>query len=94
MRYLPGSHKRGIREYSGTTAIWFLQASSDYGDEDRAAEVAMYARPGDLLVQNSLIVHRANGISVPSDRARRWALLFSCDMRRKTLKEVLNIMGG
>ena len=70
VRYIPGSHKRGIRPHSRTTTLGFSQGISDYGDEDCAVEVPMHARPGDLLVHHSLTVHRANGNS-SSVRSRK-----------------------
>ena len=70
VRYLPGSHKRGIRAHSRTTTIGFSQGISDYGDEDHAAEVAMHAKPGDLLVHHCLTVHRANG-NISAARSRK-----------------------
>lgn len=69
VRYLPGSHKRGIRPHSRTTTLGFSQGISDYGDEDRAAEDAIHAQPGDILVHHSLTVHRANG-NTSSTRSR------------------------
>jgi phytanoyl-CoA hydroxylase len=69
VRYIRGSHKRGIRDHSRTTTLGFSQGISDYGDADRAEEVAMHAKPGDLLVHHSLTIHRANGNKSP-DRSR------------------------
>ncbi len=61
VRYLPGSHRRGVRPHSRTTTLGFSQGISDYGDEDRAAEQSIVAEPGDLLVHHAMTIHRANG---------------------------------
>tara|TARA_R110002111_G_scaffold236505_1_gene297780 strand:+ start:87 stop:872 length:786 start_codon:yes stop_codon:yes gene_type:complete len=61
VRYINGSHKRGLRDHGATGTLGFSQGISDYSDEDRAAEVCMIAKPGDLMVHNALTIHRADG---------------------------------
>lgn len=61
VRYINGSHKRGLRTHGKTGTLGFSQGITDYGDEDKAAEVCMIAKPGDLMVHNSLTIHRADG---------------------------------
>lgn len=61
VRYINGSHKRGVRNHGKTGTLGFSQGITDYGDEDRAAEVCMIAKPGDLLVHDALAIHRADG---------------------------------
>ncbi len=61
VRYISGSHKRGLRPHGSTGTLGFSQGITDYSDEDRAAEVCMIAKPGDLLVHNGLTIHRADG---------------------------------
>lgn len=71
LRYLPGAHKRGVRPHQLTQIVGFSQGITDLGDEDRAAEVAVPAVPGDLLVHHWTMVHRADPNT--SDR-ERWGL--------------------
>ncbi len=47
----------------------FSQGIPDFGSEDQSNEVAVPARPGDLLVHHSLMIHRAEANL--SDRKRR-----------------------
>ncbi|MFE4857446.1 phytanoyl-CoA dioxygenase family protein [Streptomyces sp. NPDC056670] len=60
LRYVPGSHREGLRthEYSGVRG--FALAISDFGPADEAREVAVETRPGDLLCHHPLTVHRAH----------------------------------
>lgn len=64
VRYIPGSHKEGMRPHGRTTTLGFSQDITDYGTaDDKAREVAMLAQPGDLLVHHSMTIHRADGNS-------------------------------
>jgi phytanoyl-CoA hydroxylase len=69
MRYLPGSHRRGLRPHSSTAVVGFSQGISDYSDLDRKVEVPIEAEPGDLLVHHALTIHRADANN--SHRHRR-----------------------
>jgi len=69
IRYIPGSHRRGLRPHARTEVLGFSQGITDYTDADRRAEVPMVAEPGDLLVHHAVTVHRADGN--PSERNRR-----------------------
>jgi phytanoyl-CoA hydroxylase len=72
LRYVPGSHRRGMRPHARTQIVGFSQGISDYGDTDRAAEAPVTARPGDLLVHHSLTIHSADANS--SERRQRRSL--------------------
>jgi len=71
IRYVPGSHRRGMRPHERGAVFGFSLGIGDYGDEDTRQEVAVEAEPGDLIVHHSLTIHRAD--ANPSDR-RRWAI--------------------
>jgi phytanoyl-CoA hydroxylase len=60
MRYIPGSHLRGMRRHGRSGTLGFSQGISDYSDADRQAEVAIPARPGDIIVHHCLTIHRAD----------------------------------
>lgn len=71
VRYVKGSHQRGMREHARTQTLGFSQGIVDYPTtEDSAAEVALVAKPGDLLVHDAMTIHRADG-NVSADRSRR-----------------------
>jgi phytanoyl-CoA hydroxylase len=71
VRYVRGSHERGMREHAQTQTLGFSQGIVDFPTEiDRDLEVAMPAAPGDLLVHDALTIHRADG-NQSSARSRR-----------------------
>jgi phytanoyl-CoA hydroxylase len=69
VRYVPGSHLRGMRPHARTQTKGFSQGIADFGDEDRAAEMGPHLQPGDVLVHHAMTIHRADGNT--SDRHRR-----------------------
>ena len=61
VRYVRGSHRRGLRPHGRTQTLGFSQGVTDYGTpQDLADEVAFPAQPGDLLVHNAMTIHRAD----------------------------------
>ena len=61
VRYVPGSHRKGMREHARTNTLGFSQGIVDYPtDSDREAETAFPAKAGDLLVHDALTIHRAD----------------------------------
>jgi phytanoyl-CoA hydroxylase len=60
VRYIPGSHRKGLRPHARTDVIGFSQGIIDYEKDDYAAEVPIRAEPGDLLVHHALTIHRAD----------------------------------
>ena len=71
IRYVSGSHKRGVQPHGKSSVFGFSLGLLDFNDEDRKVEVAVEADPGDLIVHHSLTYHRADRNL--SDR-RRWAI--------------------
>ncbi len=62
LRYVRGSHQRGVRSHRRTDTLGFSQGISDYGtSDDTTNELAFNAHPGDVLVHHSLTIHRADG---------------------------------
>ena len=60
VRYIRGSHLRGMRTHGKTQTLGFSQGITDYGDDDYSAEITFPARPGDLLIHHALTIHRAD----------------------------------
>lgn len=58
--YIPGSHKKGMREHNSTNTLGFSQGISDWSTIDDENELQMTAQAGDILVHHSLTIHRAN----------------------------------
>jgi len=69
VRYIPGSHQRGLRPHVQGTLIGFSQSVADYSDDDEAQMRSTTLAPGDLLVHHTLAIHRADPNT--SNRERR-----------------------
>ncbi len=69
--YVPGSQRRGLQPHGRSEVFGFSLGLLTYTDDDRAAEVAVHVRPGDLIAHHGLTYHRADPNR--SDR-RRWAV--------------------
>jgi hypothetical protein len=75
VRYVRGSHRRGLRPHGRTGVLGFSQGMTDFGTpDDLADEVFFPTQPGDLLVHHSLTIHRADGNA--SENRTRQALGF------------------
>jgi phytanoyl-CoA hydroxylase len=71
VRYVPGSHRRGMRRHARTETLGFSQGIVDYPTrQDQQGELAMRAAAGDLLVHDAMTIHRADG-SQSASRSRR-----------------------
>ncbi len=71
VKYIRGSHKKGMRIHGRTTTLGFSQGIIDFGtEEDLKEEIAFPANPGDLLVHHSLTIHRA-GANTTAGRTRK-----------------------
>lgn len=71
VRYVKGSHLKPMRAHGRTKTAGFSQAIVDYGNaDDMANEVAVPARPGDLLIHHAMTIHRADG-NTSTTRSRR-----------------------
>jgi phytanoyl-CoA hydroxylase len=71
VRYLRGSHLRGMRPHAGTETTELSHGITDFGGEvDREHAVVFPAEPGDLLVHHAMTVHWADA-NRSADRNRR-----------------------
>jgi phytanoyl-CoA hydroxylase len=75
LRYAAGSHRRGVRPHGRTPVLGFSQGITDYGDADRAAEVAVHLRPGDAVAHHGNMIHRA-GPNRSVRHRRAFAMVF------------------
>ena len=81
VRYLPGSHRGGVRPHERSQTLGFSQAIVDYGDAERSREVAVTAQPGDLIAHHSLTVHRAGPNRSNRPRRALTAVYFSVEAK-------------
>lgn len=62
LRYIKGSHKRGMRPHGKTRTLGFSQGIVDFGTEDDLEnEVVVPVSTGDVLVHHGMTIHRADG---------------------------------
>ena len=60
LRYIRGSHKRGMRPHGRTQTLGFSQGITDFGTrQDKDNEVVVPAKKGDVLVHHGMTIHRA-----------------------------------
>lgn len=76
LRYVAGSHRRGMRPHGPTQVIGFSQAIEDYGLGDEAAEHAVTLEPGDLVAHHGETIHRAEANRSPQRQRRAFAIVF------------------
>ena len=77
VRYVKGSHLKGMRSHVLTDTLGFSQGISDFGSkDDRVNEVALAAAPGDLLVHDAMTIHRADGNSSTERQRRALGFIF------------------
>ena len=87
VKYVRGSHKKGMRTHGRTTTLGFSQGIVDFGtEEDMKEEIAFPAGPGDLLVHHSLTIHRA-GANTTTNRTRKAMGLIYWGLSAKEDKE-------
>ena len=86
VHYVRGSHRQGMRDHRRSNVLGFSQHIVGYGtDDDLANEVAACVSAGDLIVHDSLTVHR----TAPNHSARtRRALGFVYFSHRAQVDEV------
>jgi len=61
VRYIRGSHLKGMRPHGRTQTLGFSQGIVDYGEKEGLEdEVPFPASPGDLLIHHSMTIHRAD----------------------------------
>lgn len=82
IRYVPGSHKKGIRPHNASDILGFSQGLTDWSPEDEASEVKATAAPGDLLSHHCDTIHRADpNLSLRSRRAIAIVYNAACAVR-------------
>ena len=70
LRYVRGSHRRGMRPHGRTGTLGFSQGITDFPqEEDRTNERPVSVQPGDVIVHHAMTIHRADANR--SSRSRR-----------------------
>lgn len=60
LRYVAGSHRRGLRPHGRSNVLGFSQGITDFGPDDTAREVRIEIQPGDVAVHHGETIHRAD----------------------------------
>ena len=86
VRYVKGSHLKPMRPHGRTQTAGFSQGITDYGTADDVAnEVAVPAKPGDLLIHHAMTIHRADrNASVTRTRRALGFIYFSASAKEDT----------
>ena len=90
VRYVKGSHLKGLREHGKTKTLGFSQGIIDFGtEEDTKNEVWFPTQPGDMFVHHSLAIHRADGNNSANRTRKALGLIYYAqkakeDVARKT----------
>jgi phytanoyl-CoA hydroxylase len=69
VRYVRGSHRRGMRPHASSQTLGFSQGIVDFGAPDLALESAAPVAPGDVIAHHCMTIHRTD--ANPTDRPRR-----------------------
>jgi len=87
VKYIKGSHLKGMRPHGRTKTLGFSQGIVDFGtDDDKQNEVSFPAKPGDLLVHHSLTVHFAGGNSSATRSRKALGLIYFGESAREDVE--------
>lgn len=75
LRYVPGSHRRGLRPHGRSNVLGFSQGITDYGPDDLAQEVQVHLQPGDAVVHHGEMIHRAEPNRSVNRQRRAFAMV-------------------
>ena len=76
LRYIAGSHRRGLRPHSRSGLLGFSQGIGDYGPEDAAREAPIRLRPNDVVAHHGETIHRADPNRSEARHRRAFAMVF------------------
>jgi phytanoyl-CoA hydroxylase len=76
LRYVRGSHLKGLRPHIRSEILGFSQGIPDYGPDDRRDELAIPAKPGDVLVHHSMTIHHADSNGSHSRNRRSLGMIY------------------
>jgi phytanoyl-CoA hydroxylase len=87
VKYVKGSHLKGMRPHGRTKTLGFSQGITDFGTEDDLQnEIAFPAQPGDLLVHHSLTIHRAGGNTTTNRNRKALGLIYFGESAREDIE--------
>ena len=76
LRYIPASHRLGLRPHALTSVLGFSQGITDYSPEDEVREAVVRMQPRDVVVHHAEIIHRADPNRSETRHRRAFAMVF------------------
>jgi len=76
LRYVDGSHLRGLRSHVKSKILGFSQGINDYASDDFTREVAVPLEPGDAVAHHGMTIHRADANLSVTRQRRSFAMVF------------------
>lgn len=76
LRYVRGSHLKGVRPHNRSNILGFSQGISDYGETDREQETPILLQPGDVVAHHGNTIHRADANRSSVRNRRAFAMVF------------------
>jgi phytanoyl-CoA hydroxylase len=76
LRYVAGSHRRGLRPHGRSNILGFSQGITDYGPDDSSREVPIHLQPGDVVAHHGATIHRAEPNRSATRHRRAFAMVF------------------
>ena len=83
LRYIKGSHLKGLRPHNQTKTLGFSQGISDFNDDDRESESPIIAQPGDVLIHHGNTIHRANPNRSTTRHRRSFGMVFQANSAKR-----------
>lgn len=83
LRYVAGSHCRGVRPHNRTAVLGFSQGIADYGPADLEDECSISLKAGDVVAHHGNTIHRAEPNSTADRHRRAFAMVFRGESCRR-----------
>jgi phytanoyl-CoA hydroxylase len=86
VKYVRGSHLKGMRPHGRTQTLGFSQGITDFGTaDDLEKEISFPANPGDLIIHHSLTIHQA-GANASARSRKALGLIYFGESAREDLE--------
>jgi len=83
LRYVAGSHLRGLRPHARSNILGFSQGITDYSADDFTRERPAMLEPGDAVAHLGMTIHRADANHSATRHRRSFAMVFKGESCRR-----------
>ena len=87
VRYIKGSHLRGMRIHAKSNIAGFSQGIADYSNHDFQTEIPIVAKSGDLLIHHAMTVHRADANKSEKRSRKALGLIYFGESAKEDVQE-------